>query len=78
MSSAARHDTDHNRHCGELPGLIGVEGDLLSNNAIDRIECRATIPREISSRSHRLNASRERRRGEGWRRITAVRSDSWK
>ena len=49
----------------ERDGLLTVEGDRPSNDAIERIDRRATIPRDISSRSDNVNASRERRRGAG-------------
>jgi hypothetical protein len=44
---------------------LTVEGERPSNLAIKRIERRATTPRDISSRSDSVKASRDRRRGAG-------------
>lgn len=42
-----------------------VEGARPSEEAIERIECPATIAREIFSRSDKVSANLERRRGAG-------------
>src|SRR5215472_11179128 len=48
-----------------LTSRLTVEGAWPSSRAIDRIDRAAAIPREISSRSPSVNASRERRRRAG-------------
>jgi len=48
-----------------LISRLTVDGDRPSDLAIDRIDRFATMPLDISSRSERLNANRDRRRGAG-------------
>jgi hypothetical protein len=48
-----------------LISRLTVDGEWPSNLAIERIDRAEATPREISSRSASVNASRERRRGTG-------------
>jgi hypothetical protein len=48
-----------------LTSRLTVDGARPSNRAIERIEHRATMPRDIASRSDNVKDNRERRRSKG-------------